>query len=338
MNLDQYLTESEFVDYSHPSIQTLAKELADKCSDDESIAGNCFLYVRDEIKHIGDYKLDVQSVKASEVLQNKAGWCYAKALLLAALLRANGIPTALCYQHLSCGEYEDSIYCLHGLNAIYLKKYGWYRVDARGNKEGVDAKFTPPIEKLAFELKDTEFNIAGLFDKPLEEVVEKLNKNDTYEKMKNDFPILDEFIFACTKKDALALSELSKNLLKYIFEGNVPQWFIGNFDKKSFEDRISSSEYKHFGYIINNKVVGYIAIRDGKHLYHLFVDEQYHKKGIAKKLWQFVEDTLDFDTMSTNSSLYALSAYKSFGFKVDGDIQTYNEELKYQPMVYKRKK
>jgi transglutaminase-like putative cysteine protease len=35
---------------------------------------------------------------------------------------------------------------------VYLKDYGWYRIDARGNKAGVDAQFTPPHEKLAFEL------------------------------------------------------------------------------------------------------------------------------------------------------------------------------------------
>jgi transglutaminase-like putative cysteine protease len=36
------------------------------------------------------------------------------------------------------------------LNALYLPDYGWYRVDARGNKPGVAAEFCPPTEKLAF--------------------------------------------------------------------------------------------------------------------------------------------------------------------------------------------
>ena len=30
---------------------------------------------------------------------------------------------------------KKDIYCLHGLNAIYLKEFGWYKVDARGNRE-----------------------------------------------------------------------------------------------------------------------------------------------------------------------------------------------------------
>ena len=39
------------------------------------------------------------------------------------------------------------------LNAVFLPGIGWYRVDARGNREGVDARFTPPQEQLAFEIR-----------------------------------------------------------------------------------------------------------------------------------------------------------------------------------------
>ncbi len=52
-------------------------------------------------------------------------------------------------------------FCLHGLIAVYLNEHGWYRIDARGNKAGVDAQFSPPIEQLAFST-----NIDGEFDFP----------------------------------------------------------------------------------------------------------------------------------------------------------------------------
>lgn len=193
MNNKKYLEETDIIDFSNPLIQKLAKELACNCNDDEAIAKSCFTYVRDEIHHTGDFKDNITTCKASEVLKYKTGWCYAKAHLLAALLRSNGIPTGFCYQRLSCGEYKDDIYCLHGLNAVYLKKYGWYKIDARGNKKGVDAQFTPPIEKLAFELKEDEYDIDKIYVKPLEIVVQKLKKNDTYEKMINDFPDIKEW-------------------------------------------------------------------------------------------------------------------------------------------------
>jgi len=190
--MKRYLIETEIIDFSNNTVAKLAKELAKDVNSDEEIAKNCFLYVRDEIHHSGDYRDNITTYKASDVLKYKTGWCYAKAILLAALLRANKIPTALCYQRLSCSEYEDDIYCLHGLNAVYLKEYGWYRIDARGNKEGVDAQFVPPIEKLAFIPQKNEYDLEGLYSEPLPEVVEALQKNKCYSDMVANFPDIKE--------------------------------------------------------------------------------------------------------------------------------------------------
>ncbi len=188
MNLKKYLQKSEFIDFDETNIQDMAKELSKNCKDEEEIAKNCFLFVRDEIKHSGDIKANITTIKASEVLKYKTGWCYAKAHLLAALLRANNIPSGICYQRLNCGEYKDEIYCLHGFNVLYLKKYGWYKVDARGNKKGVNTQFIPPLEKLAFSLSKNEFELDNIYDKPLDIVIEKLKKNKSYDEMINDFP------------------------------------------------------------------------------------------------------------------------------------------------------
>lgn len=188
MDMKKFLKASELVDFHMPNIQALASELAEGLSSDEQIAKKCFLYVRDEIRHSGDYKDEITTYKASDVLKHKTGWCYAKSILLAALLRANNIPTGFCYQRLSCSEYVEDIYCLHGLNTIYLKSYGWYRVDARGNKEGVDAQFTPPTEKLAFELQENEVDLPEIYDEPLDVVVKALKKYKTYDEMIHNFP------------------------------------------------------------------------------------------------------------------------------------------------------
>jgi transglutaminase-like putative cysteine protease len=81
-----------------------------------------------------------------------------------------------------------NIYCLHGLNSIYIKDYGWYKVDSRGNKKGVDSQFNPPIEKLAFELKENEFDLSKIYEEPLNIVIQTLEKYKTYEEMINNFP------------------------------------------------------------------------------------------------------------------------------------------------------
>ena len=88
-----YLKATDIIDYHSKHIQEQAKFLALNCDNDEQIAKACFEFVRDEIKHSGDYPSDISTTcKASEVLEYKTGWCYSKAILLAALLRANGIP------------------------------------------------------------------------------------------------------------------------------------------------------------------------------------------------------------------------------------------------------
>jgi transglutaminase-like putative cysteine protease len=59
---------------------------------------------------------------ASEALAAGTGYCFAKSHLLAAVLRANGIPAALCYQRLALDESAEESqrrFSLHGLNAVY---------------------------------------------------------------------------------------------------------------------------------------------------------------------------------------------------------------------------
>ncbi|HIQ46089.1 MAG TPA: transglutaminase domain-containing protein [Sulfurovum sp.] len=190
--MKKYLESTDIIDYYDPSIQILAKKLSKHIDDDSELAKKTYEYVRDHIQHSGDHKENITTCKASDVLKHKTGWCYAKAHLLAALLRANGIPTGFCYQRLSCAEYKRGIYCLHGLNWIYIKKYGWYRVDVRGNKEGVDAQFVPPREQLAFNIGEDEFDLPENLSEPLPEVVKTLQTYTTYDEMICHFPDITE--------------------------------------------------------------------------------------------------------------------------------------------------
>lgn len=186
--MEEYLASTDIIDFTHPKVSEKARELAKGCKNDTEIAKQCFEFVRDEIRHTGDAGKGITTLRASEVLEQGQGWCYAKSHLLAALLRANGIPTALCYQRLSCSEYVEGIYCLHGLNAVYLKAFGWYRVDTRGNKEGVDAQFNPPHEKLAFELGENEYDLSERYSQPLPDVIEALKTRKSYGEMVGHFP------------------------------------------------------------------------------------------------------------------------------------------------------
>lgn len=186
--MEQYLESSEFIDWKHPTIARKAAELAKSCASDEAVAKKCFEFVRDSIKHSWDYRKNPVTCKASDVLLYGTGYCYAKSHLLAALLRANGIPAGLCYQRLTI-ESDGPPYSLQGLNAVYLKQYGWYRIDARGNKPGVAAEFFPPVEKLAFSIAhSSERDFPEIWAEPLPSVVKALTKNKTVEEVFQNLP------------------------------------------------------------------------------------------------------------------------------------------------------
>ncbi len=166
-----FLSASTYIDFHHPMVQETAHTLGRLGSSHQAVAQACFEFVRDEVKHSWDHQLNPVTCRASDVLLHRTGYCYAKSHLLAALLRANGIPAGLCYQRLSVGE-SGQPYCLHGLNAVYLDQWGWYRLDARGNKPGVNAQFTPPTEALAFPVRPPqERDLPEIWAEPLPQVV-----------------------------------------------------------------------------------------------------------------------------------------------------------------------
>lgn len=156
--------------------------------DKTEIARSCFTFVRDQIRHSWDYRQNPVTCRASDVLEQATGYCYAKSHLLAALLRANNIPAGLCYQRLSAGD-SGPPFCLHGLNAVWLEGYGWYRIDARGNKPGVDAQFCPPMEQLAFRLQPPEeVDLPEIWAEPLPVVVQVLTGCATVDEVYQNLP------------------------------------------------------------------------------------------------------------------------------------------------------
>lgn len=191
--MEEYLQTSQFIDWQEPSILAKAASLAEGKKADQAIAKACFEFVRDEINHSWDHQQNPVTCKASDVLAQGTGYCYAKSHLLAALLRANGIPAGLCYQRLTISD-DQPPYCLHGLNAVYLKEYGWYRVDARGNKEGVNANFTPPQEQLAFPIiSEGEADLPEIWTEPLSVVVQALTQFSDFLDVANNLPDVEVY-------------------------------------------------------------------------------------------------------------------------------------------------
>ncbi|MFD7712302.1 transglutaminase family protein [Streptomyces sp. NPDC059786] len=165
-DLSAYLAADEVVDHHHPVVREVSARLARGAADSYAYARAAFEYVRDEIPHsqdVGDARV---TWRASDVLELRTGICYAKAHALAALLRSEDIPTALCYQRLLDDD-EGGALAVHGLVAVRFNG-AWHRQDPRGNKPGVDAQFSLTGERLAWipDPESSEMDYPVLYAEP----------------------------------------------------------------------------------------------------------------------------------------------------------------------------
>lgn len=150
--LGAYLASDELIQSDHQLVSEQARRL---CGDsDVKTAKRVFHFVRDEVSHSWDIQGTRVTRSASEVLTYREGICYAKSHLAAALLRASGIPSGICYQRLTLLDDDSAGYVIHALNTVWLASLGrWVRFDARGNKPGIAAEFTVDEERLAFPIR-----------------------------------------------------------------------------------------------------------------------------------------------------------------------------------------
>ena len=91
-NLNEYLRADSEVDWHHPAIQAKANALFIGCDNEIEAVSRVFDFICNSVDHSADIKSHRVRRIASEVLHYGEGICYAKTMLLAALLRHNGIP------------------------------------------------------------------------------------------------------------------------------------------------------------------------------------------------------------------------------------------------------
>ena len=72
---------------------------------------------------------------------------------------------------------------------MHLPAFGWYRIDPRGNKQRVDAQFSPPVERLAFRVAFPEEQLfPQILADPLPVVVNALRAHSTWDAMYRNLP------------------------------------------------------------------------------------------------------------------------------------------------------
>ena len=125
-----YLQPTQFIDSDSPVIIEYAKTVCGDETADIDKAVKLYYAVRDTV-HYQFYRIDLNTdaLKASTVLARKFGFCISKAVLLAALARAEGIPSRLGFadvrNHLCTDRLkklmQSDLFIYHGYTELYLE-------------------------------------------------------------------------------------------------------------------------------------------------------------------------------------------------------------------------
>lgn len=145
-------------------------------------------------------------------------------------------------------------------------------------------------------------------------------------------------IRSATNGDAVQISHLVSSLSHFYLnnkKGVLPNWFNQTLTQEEFSKRIESAEYSNFVYVIDREIIGYIAMKNISHLYHLFVSEKHQGKGLSRALWEYAVDECVSNFYTLRSSLYAVPIYKKLGF-VESAVAGEKEGIGFQPMELRR--
>lgn len=101
--------------------------------------------------------------------------------------------------------------------------------------------------------------------------------------------------------------------------------------KKAFE----TGHYKVFVACVQDKPVGMTGVRNGNHISLLFVDGDYHRQGIGRRLLAevigYLRANTDFSRITVNAAPVAHNFYYKCGFRDCGE-KTCKDGITYIPM------
>lgn len=130
------------------------------------------------------------------------------------------------------------------------------------------------------------------------------------------------------------ISNNAKALLQDDFEDGGLDFFLRTANNQSIKDYMEQG-FIYWVALIDSNIVGVVAIKDFRHLFHLFVDKKHHKKGIAKLLWDEVfKCSLKVNEkkkFTLNSTTYALPVYERWGF-LTTDKEQMRQGIRFTPM------
>lgn len=140
--------------------------------------------------------------------------------------------------------------------------------------------------------------------------------------------------------DAPGVAELIQGVAHYFLASPSAagaEGFLASLSPAAIAGYIDSPDFIYMLGFIEAQLVGVAALRANQHIYHLFVRPDFHRLGIAKRLWQELNSRAlaagNTQGFTVNSSLYAVPVYAGFGFTPTGEAQARNG-IHFQPMHF----
>ena len=129
--------------------------------------------------------------------------------------------------------------------------------------------------------------------------------------------------------DAEAIADLIASFQSELTDdpsGIGAEEFFASVSVQAEREYLTSERYRYLLAYSDSQLAGFIAIRDGSHLFHLFVERSYQRQGIARRLWERALEELcapgNDGGFTVNSSLSAVPVYQAFGFVPAGSIKS----------------
>lgn len=127
--------------------------------------------------------------------------------------------------------------------------------------------------------------------------------------------------------DASRISALVRGLAEqYIaheFSEEAARRLLDSMDEPAIGAYLASG-YRYHVAEAAGELAGVVAVRDNRHLYHLFVAERFQGKGLARALWQTAKaasiEAGNPGVFTVNSSRFAVGLYETFGFVGHGEV------------------
>ena len=138
--------------------------------------------------------------------------------------------------------------------------------------------------------------------------------------------------------DAPRIAELIQGFWHYFLadpSGEGAEGFLESISAAAIVRYINDPSFFYIVGIAGEDLVGVGALKDNRHLYHLFVHPDYHREGVARQLWQHLEREAaasgKSEKITVNSTSFAVPVYERFGFVPCGELQVKNG-VQFQPM------